>query len=162
MEDSSKRKIKIISGGQTGVDRGALDAALSAGDDCGGWCPKGRRAEDGKIPKIYPLTELKSQSYADRTRQNIMDSDGTLILYFGELEGGTELTFQLCKELRKPYLLIDSEVIDERRAGQLIHTFAVNHLIKILNVAGPRNSKVGKAQGYAKDAIIRFLTLLMP
>lgn len=81
--------MKIISGGQTGVDRGALEAALEAGIECGGTCPAGRKAEDGIIPEIYPLTELESTVYSDRTRKNVIDSDATLIIHFGRLEGGT-------------------------------------------------------------------------
>ena len=96
--------IKIISGGQTGVDRGALDAALDANVDCGGWCPSGRLAEDGEIPEKYPLEELESRSYKDRTLKNVVDSDGTVIFYFGELEGGTKLTSLFCEQQGKPYL----------------------------------------------------------
>lgn len=161
MDNSFVSEIKIISGGQTGVDRGALDAALSTGYECGGWCPRGQLAEDGRIPKKYPLTELKSRDYSDRTLQNIIHSDGTIILYFGLLEGGTELTFRLCKDLKKHHLLIDAKSIDEQRAGQLIHSFALKHSIQVLNFAGPRNSKVERAQGYAKDATIEFLNLMV-
>jgi hypothetical protein len=74
---------KIISGGQTGVDRGALDAALEASFPCGGWCPKGRKAEDGPIPARYPLKEMDGPAYRLRTERNVRDSDGTLILFFG-------------------------------------------------------------------------------
>ncbi|PSQ85488.1 MAG: molybdenum cofactor carrier, partial [Bacteroidetes bacterium QH_2_63_10] len=83
---------KIISGGQTGVDRAALDAALAFNVPVGGWCPKGRRAEDGQIPDRYPLEETPSEAYEQRTAWNVRDSDGTLIITDGSLEGGTALT----------------------------------------------------------------------
>ena len=88
--------MKIISGGQTGVDRGALDAAVETGIECGGTCPAGRIAEDGIIPEKYPLTELDSTVYSDRTRKNVIDSDATLIVHFGQLAGGTAFTRQCC------------------------------------------------------------------
>ena len=82
------RVIKIISGGQTGIDRGALDGALAKGVPCGGWCPEGRRAEDGVIPKIYPVRSLAGAGYSGRTLRNVIDSDGTVVLHFGALTGG--------------------------------------------------------------------------
>jgi hypothetical protein len=84
--------LKIISGGQTGVDRGALEAALSASFPCGGWCPAGRKAEDGVIPEKYPVTPLPGGGYRARTRKNVQESDGTVILAPGELTGETALT----------------------------------------------------------------------
>jgi hypothetical protein len=84
--------LKILSGGQTGVDRGALNAALEQGAPCGGWCPEGRLAEDGMIPDRYPVQELKAGGYRQRTLQNILDGDGTLIIYFGRPSGGVEET----------------------------------------------------------------------
>jgi len=89
----------IVSGGQTWVDRGALDAALRAGVPCGGWCPADCRAEDGLIDACYGLLPLPQGGYAERTRRNVEDSDATLILYFGELEGGTALTAACCELL---------------------------------------------------------------
>lgn len=89
--------IKIISGGQTGVDRAALDAALQLGIPCGGWCPKGRKAKDGPIPDRYPLKETESGSYPVRTEMNVRDSDGTLILTWGRPTGGTALTVRLAR-----------------------------------------------------------------
>ena len=82
-------KIKIVSGGQTGVDRAALDAALQSDTECGGWCPEGRQAEDGKISLHYPAMELQGADYLKRTQQNVIDSDGTVIIYFNALSGGT-------------------------------------------------------------------------
>jgi predicted Rossmann fold nucleotide-binding protein DprA/Smf involved in DNA uptake len=96
------RPSKIISGGQTGVDRAALDAALAAGIALGGWCPKGRLAEDGPLPEHYPLEQTPRRSYRQRTEWNVRDSDGTLVLYWGELQGGTLATVKLADQYRRP------------------------------------------------------------
>src|SRR3954447_14624932 len=95
---------RIVSGGQTGVDRAALDVALALGIPCGGWCPRGRGAEDGLIPERYPLVETPAADASQRTRWNVRDSDGTLILAWGEPTGGTLLTVQACRETGKPHL----------------------------------------------------------
>ena len=106
---SDEEFLKIISGGQTGVDRGALDAALAFEVECGGWCPAGRLAEDGTIPEHYPVVELANAGYAERTARNVADSDGTLVISKGELCGGTRETIDCCVEMGKPYLVIDRE-----------------------------------------------------
>lgn len=137
--------LKIVSGGQTGVDRGALDAALSLGVPCGGWCPEGRRAEDGIIPAHYPVQVLQGAGYPQRTRQNVIDSDATLILYFGELEGGTAQTLTVCRRVNKPVLKVDVSQLAPATAADLIHQFMNENTIRILNVAGPRASKVPHA-----------------
>src|SRR3954447_23558628 len=98
---------KLISGGQTGVDRAALDVALALGIPCGGWCPKGRKAEDGPIPERYPLTETPSGSYSQRTRWNVRDADATLILTWGQPTSGTLLTVNACRGTDKPHLVLD-------------------------------------------------------
>lgn len=128
---------KIVSGGQTGVDRAALDVAMALGIDHGGWCPKGRLAEDGIIDAKYQLEELSSSDYAARTEQNVIDSDGTLILYRERLTGGTALTNRLAKLHAKPLLRIrlDREVDCDR----VLRWFR-EHSIGKLNVAGPRGS----------------------
>jgi hypothetical protein len=79
---------KIISGGQTGADRAALDAAIEYGVPHGGWIPKGRRTEDGRLPDRYILQETSNIGYPQRTKLNILDSDGTLIFSHGKLTGG--------------------------------------------------------------------------
>jgi hypothetical protein len=129
---------KIISGGQTGVDRAALDVALERAIPCGGWCPKGRRAEDGRIPDRYPLEEASSSEYPVRTRMNVEDADGTLIFTRGSPQGGTLLTLKLAKKLRKPYTLIDLS-----RGGDpaAILSWLCQSRIRTLNVAGPRESE---------------------
>ncbi|MEN8117604.1 MAG: putative molybdenum carrier protein [Bacteroidota bacterium] len=127
---------KIISGGQTGVDRGALDACLEDNFDCGGWCPNGRLAEDGKIPENYPLKEMKEKDYSFRTRQNVIDSDGTLIIAPANLTGGTILTRQYTTEQKKPLLIISSE-----QDIQSITKWLTTNNIKTINVAGPRLSE---------------------
>ncbi len=137
----ARREIKIISGGQIGVDRAALDAALACGAPCGGKVPRGRRAEDGRIDDRYPMTELDSANYAKRTRHNVLDSDGTVIVYVDAMTGGTRLTEQLCQSLRRPLLAIDiAEVSHEQAVADLIH-FVDKHRIAMLNVAGPRHAE---------------------
>ena len=151
---------KIISGGQTGVDRAALDAALECGFPAGGWCPKGRKAEDGKIPAFYPLKELSSGDYRKRTLQNVIDSDGTLIIYFGQLTGGTELTRCYCSREKKPCLLIDAEALDLSRAMRKSLNFLKSESINILNVAGPRASSSAFAYPYTKELLSRICSKL--
>src|SRR5688572_16678238 len=99
--------MKIISGGQTGVDRAALDVALELGLPCGGWCPKGRKAEDGVIDPKYPLQETSTDDYPQRTEKNVQDSDATLILTRGKPDGGTALTRSLAREHKKPCKVVN-------------------------------------------------------
>ena len=149
---------KIISGGQTGVDRGALDAALKHGVDCGGWCPEGRVAEDGTIPDKYPMVEVPGGSYKHRTLQNIMGSDGTVIIYFSDLEGGTEETAFYCMKKGMPYKLIDLSEVSLARAKELIASFVQKREIEVLNVAGPRASRVEQAYDYTFGVLDALLT----
>lgn len=130
--------MRIISGGQTGVDRAALDTAIELGLEHGGWCPQGRKAEDGIIACRYRLHETADDKYAARTRLNVQDADGTLILYCGSLAGGTQLTAQLAGQLHKPLLLVDlgnPAPVEEIRAW-----LSANHIATV-NIAGPRESK---------------------
>jgi hypothetical protein len=144
---------KIISGGQTGIDRGTLDAAIACGFPCGGWCPPGRLAEDGQIPERYPLIELKEGGYSQRTLRNVVESDGTAILYFSQIEGGTEETLRFCIEKHKPYKLIDAEEVSAERAAFLLASFIQHYGIEVLNVAGPRQSQAPHAHAYAYAVI---------
>jgi len=130
---------KIVSGGQTGVDRAALDVALELGIPCGGWCPKGRRSEDGVIAEGYPLREISSSSYPVRTEMNVKDSDGTLILAWGLPTGGTARTLKSAKELKKPHLVVD---LSKREEPNIVKEWGQQNRIRILNVAGPRESKI--------------------
>jgi hypothetical protein len=150
--------LEIISGGQTGVDRGALDAALESGAKCGGWCPCGRLAEDGTIPARYPLTELDG-GYPERTRRNVEDSDGTLILRYGALSEGTLYTLDICEELKKSVCLVDGSETDAAAAAATARAFVAEQSIHRLNVAGPRASKWPQAHDYARAVIGRLLSM---
>ncbi len=152
--------MKIISGGQTGVDRAALDLALKHGVDCGGWCPAGRLDEFGRIPDQYPVQELDAGGFSERTLQNVKDSDGTVIIYTGKLGGGTEQTVRFCQELRRPYQLIDAAKISAEDAAKLIADFVRDHEIDLLNVAGPRQSEWPEGYDYASRALEAFLNAL--
>jgi hypothetical protein len=129
---------KIISGGQTGVDRAALGVALELGIPCGGWCPRGRQAEDGPIAPHYPLKETESTFYEHRTELNVRDSDATLVLTRGVPDGGTALTIHLARELKKPCLLID---LGERPDPREVYEWLDRNRVQVLNIAGPRESK---------------------
>ena len=149
--------LKIISGGQTGVDRGALDVALKHGIGCGGWCPAGRLDEFGKIPDHYPVQELQGGGFTERTLQNVKDSDGTVVVYPGELRGGTEQTVRFCVDLKRPHRLINASKISAERASELIADFVCDNRIGILNVAGPRQSEWLEGYEYASRALSAFL-----
>src|SRR5688500_15970002 len=130
---------KIISGGQTGVDRGALDAAIELGLAHGGWCPRGRLAEDGPIPTRYDLNETDSRQYHVRTKMNVLDSEGSLIVHRGPLSGGTELTRRFAVANGRPLLTID---LDKPFEPQSFRNWLLKHRITTLNVAGPRESSM--------------------
>jgi hypothetical protein len=151
--------VKIISGGQTGVDRAALDVALKHGIDCGGWCPAGRLDEFGRIPDEYPLRELETGGFTERTLQNVKDSDGTVIIHPGQLSDGTEHTVRFCVELQRPHQLIDASKLSTEEASKLIADFVRTNRIDALNVAGPRQSEWAEGYDYAFRALDRFLRL---
>ena len=130
---------KVISGGQTGVDRAGLDAAMEAGFPVGGWCPKGRLAEDGTVPDKYPLVEMGSASYTSRTEQNVIDSDGTLVLNKGTLSGGTKRTVDFARKHGRPLLVVQ---LDRDHEVEIVSRWINENSLHILNVAGPRESKI--------------------
>jgi hypothetical protein len=148
---------KLVSGGQAGVDRGALDAALEAGFPCGGWAPEGRTAEDGRIPERYPLRELPGAGYEERTLQNVIDSDGTAILHSGSLRGGTRQTMLHCVARGKPFELIDAAHTTPQDAARKLAGFVERNRLSVLNVAGPRASKWPGARDYAHATLKHLL-----
>jgi hypothetical protein len=145
---------RIVSGGQTGVDRAALYTALALGVPCGGWCPRGRRAEDGPIDPRYPLQETPWDGYPQRTEWNVRDSDGTLVLTNGPADRGTAFTIRVAERHGKPCLVFDlagSPTTEEVRA------WARTHGVRVLNVAGPRESSApgiyARAAAFLRDLL---------
>lgn len=129
---------KVVSGGQTGVDRAALDAALEDGMETGGWCPLGRRAEDGEISREYQLVETESASYSRRTKLNVRDSDGTLVLNMGKIDGGTAETVKHAERMGKPCPIV---ALDQAADTSSVNAWLSRHNVRVLNVAGPRESR---------------------
>ncbi len=154
LPETGGRPERIVSGGQTGVDRAALDVALELGLACGGWCPNGRKAEDGAIASRYPLTETPSEAYEQRTRWNVRDSDGTLILAEGEPAGGTALTLEAAREQGRPVLVLDLNRPPDPAAVQ--DWFRFNR-IQTLNIAGPRESQIPGIYRRAHDLLENLL-----
>lgn len=147
----------IHSGGQTGVDRAALDAAMARGVAVGGWCPQGRRAEDGPLPARYPLTETGSAEYAERTLLNVREADATLVLTRDDPNDGTALTIETARALAKPLLVVDLG------AGKEVAPVAAwlrEEGVRVLNVAGPRESTVPGIYADARAFIDRLLDAL--
>lgn len=132
---------RLVSGGQTGADRGGLDAALLLGLDHGGWCPRGRRAEDGSIPLGYRMRETASHHYAVRTEMNVIDSDATLIIGRGALAGGSALTARLSAAHGKPWLYVDLNTSTRDQAARRVQAWLRSLAIAVLNIAGPRESQ---------------------
>jgi hypothetical protein len=152
--------VQLISGGQTGVDRAALDAALASGFPCGGWCPRGRRAEDGELPARYPLRETSSSHYGQRTALNVRDSDGTLVMSLGAPDRGTALTCRLAGERDKPVLLLDVSTGDPGAAAGAALRWAHGHWLETLNVAGPRESSAPGIYARAFGVMTQLVRLL--
>lgn len=145
---------RLVSGGQTGVDRAALDAALALAMPVGGWCPNGRRAEDGVIHARYPLRETPSADPAQRTEWNVRDSDATLILHRGPLSGGSALTAAIASRLSRPMLQVD---LDGGVDPERIRAWLGRHAVRVLNVAGPRESEAPGIGSETMDLLRRLL-----
>jgi Circularly permutated YpsA SLOG family len=152
--NTNHRVRRIVSGGQTGVDRGALDAALFLGIEHGGWCPRGRLAEDGRIPARYDLSETESPKYPVRTEQNVIDSDGTLLLFDGEIQGGTSLTLRLAQQQQKPLLAIDLTAPLDYAS---VRSWIAREAIDVLNIAGPRESSAPGIADVARSFVVQLL-----
>jgi hypothetical protein len=146
--------IRIISGGQTGVDRAALDVAMSLGIPHGGWCPCDRLAEDGRIPDRYQLQETAGAEYPLRTERNVTDSDGTLILCRGQPGGGTDLTLRLAERHGRPCLVVD---LDAPPPPAEVAAWLRAHQVRIVNVAGPRESQSPGIAGQAAEFLRQVL-----
>ena len=155
--------MRIVSGGQTGVDRAALDAARAAGVPIGGWVPRGRWAEDGRVPETYrDLRETDSADPAQRTRRNVEDSDGTLLVSHGPLAGGSELTRSVARALDRPCLWLDLDTLAADDAVARALTWLSCHQIRTLNVAGPRASEDPKGYPATLALIGAILTRISP
>jgi hypothetical protein len=146
---------RVISGGQTGVDRAALDWALALGLPHGGWCPRGRRAEDGPIASRYQLQETPSERYADRTRRNALESDATLVLNAGVLEAGTQLTVSICESARKPVHIVQLDDVALGQNVERVREWLQANRVAVLNIAGPRESKRPGIYQRARDFLVQ-------
>lgn len=150
---------KIVSGGQTGADRAALDFAIENGIPHGGWCPKGRKSEDGIIPACYQLQECGSADYPRRTQLNVKDSDATVLFTIKEkLTGGSKKTAELAKKHGKPLLHLSEQAYSEQEAAEALRSFLQRHSVGVLNVAGSRASKEPNVGQYVKRILKLALT----
>jgi hypothetical protein len=127
---------KIISGGQTGADRAAIDTAIKLGIPHGGWIPKGSITEEGPLPDKYQLQEMPTASYAARTEQNVIDSDGTLIISHGSLAGGSDYTRKMAMKHGKPWFHTDLNKLPTFQAAMIINDWISKNGIETLNIAG--------------------------
>jgi hypothetical protein len=146
---------KIISGGQTGADRAALEFAIARGIPHGGWCPRGRLAEDGAIPSCYQLNETPEADYSQRTEWNVRDSDGTVIFSIPPaLTGGSRQTAELAQQQHKPCLHLSRDR-DGEAAVAMLRGFLTRHGIQTLNVAGPRQSQEPEVTAFTRGILER-------
>lgn len=154
------RGVTIVSGGQTGADRAALDFAIEFGLPHGGWCPRGRKAEDGPIDERYRLTETPSHRYSQRTEWNVRDSDATVVFSIApEVTGGTALTLALAMRLGKPSMHLSGEVASAAGADpvQDLLDFLAAHRVSRLNVAGPRASQEPEVAAFVRRVLVAAL-----
>ncbi len=152
---ASLPSLRIISGGQTGVDRAALDVALELHIDCGGFCPRGRWAEDGRLDARYPLRETASTDPAERTQRNATESDATLVLYRGTPAGGTALAIECAEQVDRPVLRVDLTSCPDLEAAR---RWLRERGGRVLNVAGPRESESPGVYAAAADFLRRLLS----
>jgi hypothetical protein len=153
MSGKPPRPTKIVSGGQTGADRGGLDAAVELGIIHGGWCPRGRRAEDGVVPAMYRLMETETAAYAERTERNVVEAHATVVFTFGEPEGGSALTLDLARRHRKPHLHLDLARLTPEQASDLLRAWVEKEGVGILNVAGSRESNAPGIQALVREVV---------
>jgi len=151
---------KIISGGQTGADRGALDGAIYCNFPHGGAVPAGRLTEDGRLPLSYGMVELTSARYADRTEKNVVDGDATLIVSHGPLTGGSALTMIIAGRLDRPCLHIDFSTIKAADAAVKVSAWLDKHRVGVLNVAGPRASSDPEIYACARTLVIDLIRMV--
>ena len=148
------KAICIVSGGQTGVDRACLAWAIRRGFNHGGWCPRGRLAENGEIPARYKLRQTPLPRYAQRTAWNVRDSDATVIFsQSGKLSGGSRKTWESCRNFGKPVLHLAGDTFTVVESAVLLRRFLRRHGIRTLNVAGPRQSQEPRAGGFARSVL---------
>ncbi|MEA2013482.1 MAG: putative molybdenum carrier protein [Verrucomicrobiota bacterium] len=151
--------IKIVSGGQTGADRGGLDAAIELRVTHGGWCPKGRLSEDGSIPLKYNQKENTNKNYLKRTEKNVVDSSSTIILTVGKLKGGSKRTADFAEQYKRPCLVIDVNNNRKEIISEIVEWLENLHDSEIvLNVAGSRGSKAPNLQKDVKEILIAVLS----
>jgi hypothetical protein len=160
---ASLRPITIVSGGQTGADRAALDFAIDHDMPHGGWCPRGRPAEDGLIPPRYQLKETASRKYSQRTEWNVRDSDATVVFSVGpNPAGGTALTLAVARRLGKPCLHLCRQTSSVAEAAARLLSFLDDHQVDRLNIAGPRASQEPDVAAFVRDVLQAALSNTSP
>jgi hypothetical protein len=162
MRTTTTANLTIISGGQTGVDQGALEAALLQGVAAGGFCPENRRDEHGPIPERYAacLHPVEHGGNLARTILNVAQADGTVLFYWQEIQGGTADTLRACLDYRKPFLLVDASTTSQSAAAASVLAFILRRSIAILNVAGPRISDWAEGFAFTRDVTTQVLRSL--
>ncbi len=160
---ASLREITIVSGGQTGADRAALDFAIEHDIPHDGWCPRGRPAEDGTIPRVYELEETRSRKYSQRTEWNVRDSDATVVFSVApNPAGGTALTLAVARRLEKPYLHLCRETSNVAESAARLIAFIAEHQVARLNIAGPRASQEPDVAAFVRDVLQAALANISP